>query len=537
MSLVNNKIIRIEEVILGLDDDESLLKSQVADILNLPENHINNCELVKKNIDSRHKHVQFVYSVDVLVKDYTKINEWGGSHRIRICPPYIYKQKSVSSKINKRIVIVGSGPCGLFAALQLSQAGLKPLLIERGKDIDARVADVNKFWINRDLNLTSNIQFGEGGAGTFSDGKLYSGVNDPRTKYLFSELIKAGAPAEIAVNAAPHIGTDKLRQIVKNIRLKIIKLGATVRFETCLTDFQVSNGKIESIIVNNKEQILVDDLVLAVGHSARDTYQLLYDKQLAMKAKSFAIGLRIEHQAALINKAQYGAFYQHPKLSAARYKLVQQFNDNHPVYSFCMCPGGYVVGAASEKGGVVTNGMSEYAQNSKNSNSALLVPVTPSDLNSIHPLAGIEFQRKWEQASYKLGGHNYSAPVQLLGDFLNNQPSKKLGNVLPSYQPGFKLTSINDCLPIYIRNRIKEAIPFFEKKIHGFADHNAILTGVETRSSAPLQLERNDKLESNILGIYPAGEGAGYAGGIVSSALDGLIVAEKLIDKYSHKKK
>jgi uncharacterized FAD-dependent dehydrogenase len=532
-----NKVIRVEEVALGLDEDESILKSKISKILNLPESEILEYQIVKKTIDSRQKNILFVYSLDIKVKNIKMINTWDIRHRARIHEPFIYQEKTINKKTNKKIVIVGSGPCGLFSALLLSKAGLKPLLIEQGKDVDARVEDVNNFFKERKFNSKSNIQFGEGGAGTFSDGKLYTLINDPRSKYIFTELIKAGAPEEIAVSGTPHIGTDKLRLVIKNIRAKIIKLGGEIRFETCLTDLEIKNKKIKSITINNTEKLKVDELILATGHSARDTYQLLYQRGLSMSAKAFSIGLRIEHEANTINKAQYKDAYNHPKLGVAKYKLVQHLYNNRPVYSFCMCPGGYVMGAASEEGGVVTNGMSEYSQNGINSNSALLVPVTPSDFNSEHPLAGIEFQRKFEQAAYLAGGSDYSAPAQLLGDFLNQQPSLTSKNIKPTYRPGIKMTSLNSCLPDYILSSLREAIPLFERKIKGFSNPNAILTGVETRSSAPVRLERNEKYESNITGIYPAGEGAGHAGGIVSSAIDGLTVAEAIIDKINEEKK
>ncbi len=527
------KLIRIEEVILKLDEPESNLKQKISEILGLPETEITNYKIVRRNIDSRQKrNIIFVYSLDVSVKDIKTIQRWDARHRVRVHEPFIYEEKKIDKKSDKQIVIVGSGPCGLFAALLLAKAGLKPLIVERGKDIDSRVKDVQKFIKRKKFNPQSNIQFGEGGAGTFSDGKLYTLINDPRSQYVFSEMIKAGAPAEIAWSGTPHIGTDKLRLVVKNIREEIIRLGGKIRFDTCLSDIQIEKGKINAIILNGTETMPIDDLIIATGHSARDTYQMLYDHQITIEAKPFSIGVRIEHQAEMINQAQYGNFYQHQKLGAARYKLVQHLDSQRSVYTFCMCPGGYVMAATSETEAVVTNGMSEYDQDGQNSNSALLVPVTPEDFGSDHPLAGIEFQRHWEKKAYQAGGSDYSAPTQLVKDFLQDKASKEIGVIKPSYQPGIKLTKLNSCLPDYIINSLKEAIPLMDRKIKGFAHPDAILTGVETRSSAPVRLIRNKECESNIKGVYPAGEGAGYAGGIVSSAIDGLTVAEALIEKY-----
>ena len=527
------KFIRIEEVTLGLDENEDILESRISEILDLPVEDIISYQVSKKNIDSRHpKKILFVYSLDVVVKDIEKIKKWDTRHRVRIFEPFVYQEIKVIYKKEKKIVIVGSGPCGLFAALLLARAGTKPLLIERGKDVDSRIKDVDKFFNTGELDPLSNIQFGEGGAGTFSDGKLYTLINDQRSKYIFAEFIKAGAPEEIAISATPHIGTDKLRGVIKNIRQEIIRLGGQIRFETCLTDLEIKKNKLVAIIVNQKERILVNNLILATGHSARDTYQMLHEKKLQMTAKAFSIGLRIEHSAAMINRAQYGSFYNHPKLGAARYKLVEHLADKRPVYTFCMCPGGYVMGASSELGCVVTNGMSRYAQDGTNSNSALLVPVTPDDFSSNHPLAGIEFQRQWEKAAYSAGGSNYFAPVQLVGNFLNKQASNKIKSVAPSYRPGIALGVLDDCLPNYILESLRAAIPLLDRKVKGFAHPEAVLTGVETRSSSPVRLERDEKYQSNIVGIYPAGEGAGHSGGIISSAIDGLRVAEAIIENY-----
>ncbi len=531
MSL-KGKLIRIEEVAIGIDENEEVLRTKISEILGLSEKEILQIAVARRNIDSRQRNILFVYNLDVVVKDISKIKKWDARHRVRLYEPFVYKEKMVNKKIKKSIVVVGSGPCGLFSALLLAKAGFKPLIIERGKSMDSRVKDVEKFFKTKALDPKSNIQFGEGGAGTFSDGKLYTLINDPRSQYVFSEFIKAGAPEEIAWSGTPHIGTDKLRGVIKNIREEIIKLGGSFRFETCLTDIEFASGKVRSVILNNEEKIPVDDLVLATGHSARDTYQMLFDKSIKMSAKAFSIGLRIEHKALMINKSQYRDSYNHPKLGAAKYKLVQHLEGKRSVYTFCMCPGGYVMGAASEEGGVVVNGMSEYAQDGENSNSALLVPVTPADFKSTSPLAGIEFQREWERKAFVAGGSDFSAPVQLVGDFLNKKGSTEIKSIKPTYRPGYKLTSLDSCLPDYAIISLREAIPLLDKKLKGFADPDAVLTGVETRSSSPVRVERDDNCESNILGIYPAGEGAGYAGGIVSSAIDGMRVAEAIIDKY-----
>ncbi|MFA5248680.1 MAG: NAD(P)-binding protein [Patescibacteria group bacterium] len=532
MSLEKNKIIRIEEIYLKLNEDEKKLTAKIAVILGIGEKEIVSYGLVKRAIDSRKRNdIILVYSVDVLVKNPKEIKKFNPRNRVRFVEPFVYEIKKVTAPENRPIV-VGTGPCGLFAAYVLANAGLKPLVIERGADVESRAKIVENFLQKRELNTQTNIQFGEGGAGTFSDGKLYTLVNNPRSGYIFSELINAGAPKEIAFNATPHIGTDKLRLIVKNIRQKIIALGGEVRFNTCLTDLEIKNGRISGVILNGEEKISTETIVLATGHSARDTYQMLFDRQIEMKAKPFAIGVRIEHLAEMINRAQYGAFYDNKKLGTAKYKIVEHMEGERSVYSFCMCPGGYVMGATSEEGMVVTNGMSEYRQDGTNSNAALLVSVLPEDFPSKHPLSGVEFQRQWEKKAFVAGGSNYNAPAQLVGDFLLNKASIKIGEIKPTYRPGTTLTSLDECLPDFVLNSLRKAIPLMERKIKGFSNPEAVLTGVETRSSAPVRLFRDEKFESNILGLYPAGEGAGYAGGIVSSALDGLAVAEAVIDKY-----
>jgi len=540
--------IRIEEITLKLNEAEAVLNYKIAEILNIERSEIINYIIVKKALDSRRKsNILFVYSVDVEVKNSKKIiSELEKNsditkhliirHKIRLVEPYVYEIKSVPKKSLKiSPIVIGSGPSGLFATLALAKAGLKPILIERGKDVDSRIKDVKLFFTEKKLNTESNIQFGEGGAGTFSDGKLYTLINDPRKKFIFETFISAGAPEEIATDAHPHIGTDRIREAIKNIRQEIIRLGGEVRFETCLTDLKITKGKITEAIFNDKEKIKVNELILAVGHSARDTYEMLFKNKLNIAQKPFSIGLRIEHNSETLKQVQYGTLYSHPKLPAARYALACQTPNHRPVYTFCMCPGGYVIGAASENESVVTNGMSEYSRDGKNSNSALLVNVYPADFGSDHPLAGVEFQRKWEKAAYLAGGSNYNAPAQLVGDFLRNRSSNELNNIPATYKPGITLTSLNSCLPDYILDSIREALPIFNRKINGFSNPEAILTGVETRSSSPIRILRDESLESNIKGIYPIGEGAGYAGGIVSSAIDGLKVAEIIIEKYLKK--
>jgi len=536
--------IRIDEIALTLEQAESVLETKIVKILEINNSELTRYFIIKRAVDSRKKdNILLVYSVAVEIKNpqkyFSKKNQLSKSikkktlrHKIRHQAPYVYKINKVVSVDGPRPIIVGAGPSGLFCALVLAEAGLKPLVIERGVDVPTRVRDVEKFFSTGQLKVNSNIQFGEGGAGTFSDGKLYTNIKSSRIKYVFDEFIGAGAPPRIATDAHPHIGTDRLRPVVINLRKKIIRLGGDVRFSTCLTDLEIEDGKIVAALFDNKERIPVKHLVLAMGHSGRDTYQMLYENKLEMKPKSFAIGLRIEHSRELIDKSQYGPCSCNAKLPTARYKLVAHLKDKRSVYTFCMCPGGFVVASSSEEEMLVINGMSKFNQKGENSNSALLVNVFPEDFGSTHSLAGIEFQRYWEHKAFVAGGSDYKAPAQLVGDFLNGKPSTEFKSVVPTYEPGVKMTSLESCLPDFVIQSIRESLPVFDRKIKGFAQSEAVLVGVETRSSAPVRFARDDSLQANIKGIYPTGEGAGFAGGIVSSAVDGMKTAESIIDKF-----
>jgi len=434
-----------------------------------------------------------------------------------------------------RPVVVGFGPCGIFAALALAQMGFKPLVLERGKSVRQRTKDTWALWRKRELHPESNVQFGEGGAGTFSDGKLYSQIKDPayRGRKVLTEFVKAGAPEEILYVSKPHIGTFRLVSMVESMRATMEKLGAEIRFECKVEDLDIATApdgtrSVRGVVLASGEHIAADHVVLAVGHSARDTFQMVYDRGVYVEAKPFSIGVRIEHPQAMIDKVRFGKYAGHPLLGAADYKLVHHCANGRDVYSFCMCPGGQVVAATSEPGRVVTNGMSQYSRAERNANSGIVVGVTPADYPG-GPLAGIAFQRQWESLAFTAGGGTYEAPGQRVGDFLAGRPSTALGSVLPSYKPGVHLTDLSACLPDYAVAAIREALPAFERQIKGYAMDDAIMTGVETRTSAPIRIKRGEDFQSiNTKGLYPAGEGAGYAGGILSAAVDGMRIAEAL---------
>ncbi len=538
------KYIKIEEIKLNLRDDETLLGEKIVKILWIKKEEMLEYRVLKKAIDSRNKRdILFVYSIWVDIKDnekyfldidklseQTKINL--KKHKVRLEEEFVYEIKKINKKPNKSPVIVWSGPAWLFCALVLARAWMNPIIIERWKEVNARVKDVEYFTSTWLLNNNSNIQFWEWWAGTFSDWKLYTLINDPRSNFVFEEFVKAGAPAEIIYDAKPHIGTDKLRIVVKNLREKIISLGWTFRFETCLTDIEVVENKLKSITLNNVEKLETDDLILAIWHSARDTLEMLYNRGVDMKAKPFAMWVRIEHDAQMINKSQYWDNCHNKKLWTAKYKLVTHSDKSRSVYTFCMCPGGYVVPASSEENRLCLNGMSEYAQDSWVSNSALLVPVNPDDFASEHPLAWIAFQRYWEEKAFIKGGSDYKAPAQLVWDFLAKRPSKNIWKIVSTYKPGIKLTSLDECLPEFIAKSLRLALPVLDRKINWFANSDAILTAIESRSSSVVRFTRDENSESNIKWIYPVWEWAWYAGGITSSAIDGLRIGESLIEKY-----
>lgn len=528
--------IRINNIILDIEDDISDINKKVAKKLRIPISEVNNLRIVKESIDARKKNViKFNYCIDMEHKDESKLVAKLNDKDIKL-EDINYEEPMAFG--NKRLenppVVIGTGPAGLFAALLLARKGYRPIVFERGQDVDSRTRSVEVFWKEGRLNTESNVQFGEGGAGAFSDGKLTTRIKDTRCDFVLEALVKAGAPEEILYMAKPHVGTDILKNVVKNIREEIKALGGEVHFSSKLERLVEKNGVLKGIIVNGNE-ISCQALILAIGHSSRDTYEMLQKAEIQMSSKPFAIGVRVEHPQELINENQYGKYANHPRLKAAEYRLTYTSKLlDRSVYSFCMCPGGVVVAAASEEERLVVNGMSYHARDKKNANSAIVVSVGPKDFKDNSPLAGMEFQRYYESMAYKLGGGNFIAPVQKIRDFLNDSLTSKLGKVSPSYSPGYEFRELKNCLPQYVVDALKEGISDFDKKIKGFGSGEGIMTGIETRTSAPLKIERNDNLESvSLVGLYPSGEGAGFAGGIVSAAVDGLKVAEKIIQKYA----
>lgn len=542
-------MLRIQNIKLSLDEQKDntvpieIIKKKICQKFKCDLNEIKDIEIFKKSIDARKKNnIQFVYTTDVSFLNLETERHLMSKYATKgISPTPDMSYEEVSSGINilkNRPVIVGSGPSGLFATLLLARRGYSPILIERGDEVDNRIKKIDSFWKRGILDTNSNVQFGEGGAGTFSDGKLTTLINDKRCRHILQLFIDCGAPHDILYNSKPHIGTDILRTVVKNIRAKIIEYGGDVRFLSQLTDIVLTeDNELHSIILNGKEEILCDVMLLGIGHSARDTFEMLFHNGINMIPKAFSIGVRIEHPQSLVNNAQYGDSFSNLVFGSADYKLVYHSPSGRSAYTFCMCPGGYVVAAASEENMLVTNGMSEYRRDANNANSALLVGVTPDDFGGPSPLDAIKFQRKWEKRAFELGGNNYFAPIQKVGDFLEDDMEHDDMTIIPSYRPGVKVADLKNCLPDYVIDTMKEALIAFDKKLKGFANPNAILTGIETRSSSPVRILRDLDHMSNLIGIYPMGEGAGHAGGIMSSAVDGIKTAEKIISRYSPLKK
>ncbi len=556
-------MIRLTELKLPLDHAEDALPAMIAHTLGIAASDIEAFHVHKRSFDARKAELLQVYIVDVKLAptlgadasslppegalparggpslvEATLLAKFAGNPHILPSPDMAYHPVGTAPEgLPLRPVVIGFGPCGIFAALLLAQMGFKPIVLERGKTVRQRTKDTWGLWRKNVLNPESNVQFGEGGAGTFSDGKLYSQIKDPRHlgRKVMNEFVKAGAPADILYEAHPHIGTFKLVKVVENMREQIIALGGEIRFEQRVTDVLIEAGPggkhIRGLTVQNQatgesHELRADHVVMALGHSSRDTFAMLYARGVYIEAKPFSIGFRVEHPQGIIDRARWGRHAGHPALGAAEYKLVHHASNGRSVYSFCMCPGGTVVAATSEAGRVVTNGMSQYSRNERNANAGIVVGIDPRDYPG-DALAGIDLQRRLESHAYVLGGSNYQAPAQLVGDFVAGRPSTALGSIMPSYKPGVTIGDLSSALPAYAIDAMREAFPAFGRKIKGFDTHDAVLTGVETRTSSPIKISRGEDLQSlNVRGLYPAGEGASYAGGILSAGVDGIKVAE-----------
>lgn len=528
--------VRINNIKLTLDEDIKELEARAAKLLKIETSGIKNFRILKESIDARKKdNICFVYNVTFDVENEKKLKAKTSSRDVIFeSAAEAVKQEFGTEKLNARPVIIGAGPAGLFAGLVMAKNGFRPVIYERGDSIDARDRKIDAFWKGGDLDTESNIQFGEGGAGTYSDGKLTTRIKDLRCDIVLNEFVNAGAPKDIIYSGKPHIGTDVLKTVIKNIRSSIIAMGGEIHFNSKMTDIRTKNGAVTGIEINGNELTEAQAVIIAAGHSARDTYSMLFDRGVMFEQKAFAVGVRGEHLQSMIDENQYGKFAGHPKLKGADYRLTYTSESlGRPCYSFCMCPGGYVVAASSENERLVVNGMSEHKRDEKNANSALVVGVGPDDFGSKHPLAGIEFQRKFESLAFIEGGRNYKAPVQLVGDFIKDKKSNRIGNIEPSHTSGWEFGEIKNCLPDYVVKVLKEGLVNFDRKIHGFASYDAILTGIETRTSSPVRILRNEALQSiSLEGLYPAGEGAGYAGGIVSAAVDGIKAAERIMSRF-----
>jgi uncharacterized FAD-dependent dehydrogenase len=522
-------MLRLTEIRLPLDHPQEDLKAAILKRLGIAASELLSFSLFRRGYDARKRNaIVLVYTVDVEVKNEAAQLKKNLPH-IASAPDMSYRVVAQAPQgLSERPVVIGTGPCGIFAGLLLAQMGFRPIILERGKAVRERTKDTWALWRQGKLDPESNVQFGEGGAGTFSDGKLHSQIKDPKFygRKVLTEFVKAGAPEEIMYVSKPHIGTFRLVGMVEEMRHSIEELGGEIRFQSRVADIEIENEQVRGVVLADGERIPTGHVVLAVGHSARDTFEMLHKRGVYMEAKPFSIGFRIEHPQSIIDRARFGSNAGNPLLGAADYKLVHHASNGRSVYSFCMCPGGTVVAATSEEGRVVTNGMSQYSRNDRNANSGIVVGITPADFPG-DVLAGVEFQRKWEARAFELGGKNYCAPGQRVGDFLAQRPSTSLGEVAPSYTPGVMPTDLSTALPDYAIAAIREALPEFEKQIKGFAMEDAVLTGVETRTSSPIRVKRGEDFQSiNIKGLYPAGEGAGYAGGILSAAVDGIEVAE-----------
>ena len=525
-------MLRIDQIRLLPGDSETLLPVKCARILRLPAEDIVSCAVLRRAIDAR-EGLTLVYTAAVEVKREDTVLRRCRDKRVSRYAPERYALPAAVTAPEIPPIVVGAGPAGLFAALVLARCGARPIVLERGRPVEQRQTDVERFWGGGALDTESNVQFGEGGAGAFSDGKLNTGTRDVRHRFIMETLVRCGAPESILTDAKPHVGTDMLHIALRSLRRELTEAGADIRFGARLESLRTEDGAVCGVRVRQDGAVYdlpARQVVLALGHSARDTFEMLYQTGLAMEQKPFAMGVRIEHRQADVDAAQYRALAGHPALPPSTYKLSCHLPNGRSAFSFCVCPGGQVVAAASETGRTVTNGMSEYARSGENINGALLVNVTAEDFPSPHPLAGIALQRQVEEAAFALGGGDYRAPCQRVEDFLRGAPSAGAGRVMPSYRPGVVYTDMARCLPPFIAETLRLALPVLGKKLKGYDDPDALLTGVETRSSSPVRLVRDDRYEANIRGIYPCGEGAGYAGGILSAAADGMRCAEKLLE-------
>jgi len=531
--ILDPAMLRITELKLPLDHPDEALREAIVQRLGISDEQLLSFNLFKRSYDARKKNSEllFIYTIDLEASNEAELlSKFADDRNISVAPDVTYKYVGQApADLQARPIVVGFGPCGIFAGLLLAQMGFKPIILERGKEVRQRTKDTWGLWRKSVLNPESNVQFGEGGAGTFSDGKLYSQIKDPlhHGRKVLEEFVKAGAPDEILYINKPHIGTFRLTGMVEQMRQDIIALGGEVRFEQKVTDLLLADGQLSGVVLESGEQLQSRHVVLALGHSARDTFRMLHAKGVYMEAKPFSVGFRIEHPQTLIDKARLGKYAGHPKLGAADYKLVYHARNGRSVYSFCMCPGGTVVAATSEPGRVVTNGMSQYSRNERNANSGIVVGIDPERDYPGGPLAGIELQERLEAHAYVMGGSNYQAPAQLVGDFVAGKPSTALGSVEPSYKPGVTLGDLAPSLPDFAIEAIREALPAFDRQIKGYNLHDAVLTGIETRTSSPLRITRGADYQSlNVKGLFPAGEGAGYAGGILSAGVDGIRIAE-----------